>query len=593
MLNATVNTVATCVETFFGFQLSERKKQLDLLETTDNTRLKNILDDLKICYWMIDLDFILLDINKTFIEFSGAKKEMLIGRDMRDLISTEEKEQVERMFKKLCETKKSDQFELYIYGGKQKEKIPVLFHSSINTDKTGRAVSVNLLLVDISEQKKNRDALEKEKKMLQSIIFGIRDCVSIFDAHGRFMFGNSESMLIHKMNKSALLPLDSKQKIQFEQKVDGITKQFTGKIQPIFDHKGMLFAYAETLTDITSKIRLQEKEEKLLKFQRMERLNDMQMKMIGTGKKMQKVFETILRCADVDSNILVSGETGVGKELAARAIHSQSNRKENPFISVNCGALPEALVESELFGHVKGAFTGAISDRPGLFREAQNGTLFLDEIGELTKSMQIKLLRAIQDKKVRPVGSDSSCSVDIRIICATNRELYEMTQNKAFRLDLYYRIAVIPLYIPPLRERKEDLFKLVDSFIAKHQKKDRSQAKKLNNMCQQMLHRYHWPGNIRELENAVEHAIAMCEETVITPESLPPQIAYPQILQNSQTNNDAQRLKFQSNREHRQKDEIQSIVKALEKNDGNQTAAAKELGISRVTLWRKKTMYNL
>ena len=540
----------------------------------------------------MDLNFILLDINDTFIEFSGADKDRIIGRDMRTLISSEETEQMEMIFKTMCETKKSTQFELYIYSNRQKEKIPVLFHLSVNTDQSGQAVSANFLLIDIREQKAVRDELKKEKKMLQSIIFGIMDCVSIFDEKGQFMLGNPKSLLLHKDIRSSLIPLDSKDEVQLELKMDGDLRQFVGKILDIYDDKGNLFAYAETLTDITDYIRFKEKEKKLLHFQRMERLNDMRRKMIGSGKKMEMIFETILRCAEVDSSILIIGETGVGKELVARAIHSQCVRKNEPFISVNCGALPEALIESELFGHVKGAFTGAISDRAGLFKEAHGGTLFLDEIGELDKGMQVKLLRALQEKEIRSVGSDRPHSVNVRIVCATNRDLKYMTQSGDFRSDLFYRIAVIPMLIPPLRERKEDIFKLVDHFIIKHQQKDKKNLKKLSIASQQMLHKYHWPGNIRELENTVEHALAMSRESLITPESLPPQIVYPEIIK-TDSENQIITKQIDTGLNARQESEFKTITEALERNGGNQTAAAKELGISRVTLWRKKTMYNL
>lgn len=554
---------------------------------SDNRELKRILDYLKISYWLVDMQFVLIDVNETFLALTGARREKLIGRDMRTLISAEENRQLETVITRLSDDhQESVQFELYVYGRRHMEKIPVLFHLSINTDTGGRPATANVLLVDISEQKKIRDDLEKEKKMLQSILFGIRDCVTIFDHRGHFMFGNPESALLHKNRSAPMLPPGSVGPSRLELTVNDQPRQLVGEIRPIYDHSGNLFAYAETLTDVTDNIRLAERERELFHFRRQMRREALQTEMIGSGKKMQGVFETILRCAEVDANVLIMGETGVGKEVAARAIHTQSHRKEQPFVTVNCGALPESLLESELFGHLKGAFTGAISDRAGLFREAHKGTLFLDEIGEIDKAMQVKLLRVLQEREVRPVGSDRSYPVDVRIICATNRDLKAMTQQGQFRPDLYYRVAVIPLVIPPLRDRSQDIFTLVDHFIHKHQKTERRRLKTLNLSSRQMLRRYHWPGNIRELENAVEHALAMSREAEISPDCFPLQVLHPDTEATPG-------LGSRSQGESRQDRERRQVAEALEKHDGNQTAAAKSMGISRVTLWRKKTMYNL
>ena len=557
---------------------------------TENRDLKRILDYLKISYWLVDMEFVLLDVNETFVELTGAERHRLVGRDMRTLISAEERRRVQEIITTLASgQEESVQFELYVYG-RGLEKLPVLFHLSINTDAEGRPSTCNALLVDNRGQKKIRDDLEKEKMMLQSILFGIRDCVTIFDDRGRFMFGNPESRVLKSGRKTPLLPPGSEGPAKLELSVNGQPRQFVGEIRPIYDHEGRLFAYAETLTDITDNIRLAEREHELFHYRRQMRRHKLQTEMIGSGKKMQGVFETILRCAEVDSSVLIMGETGVGKEVAARAIHAQSHRREKPFISVNCGALPEALLESEMFGHVRGAFTGAISDRAGLFREANEGTLFLDEIGELDKAMQVKLLRALQEREVRPVGADRAYPVDVRIVCATNQDLPAMAQRGDFRLDLFYRVAVIPLVIPPLRERSQDIFRLVDHFIGKHRQGDGQPSKKLNLTAQQMLRRYHWPGNIRELENAVEHALAMSRGPEITPECLPVQVLYPQdaaLPDRSPTHSGALLRGDRKERERRR------IAEALDRHDGNQTAAARELGVSRVTLWRKKTMYDL
>jgi PAS domain S-box-containing protein len=561
------------------------------MPSQDNVNLKRILDDLKINYWLTDLDFILLDVNDTFLEFAGASRANLIGRDVRTLISVEETQMVEHHIGLLREGRKSVQFELYVYGPRDREKIPVLFHLSLNADGNGRPTTVNILLVDISEQKRMRDDLEKEKRMLQSILFGIRDCVSIFDQNGRYMFGSTESSTLHCGRTSPLLPLGAKGPVELELAVEGQARQFLGEIRPIYDRQGRLFAHAETLTDITDNVRLAEKERELFHFKRQKRRNELQTEMIGSGRAMEEVFETIVRCAEVDSSVLITGETGVGKEVAARAIHGQSHRNDKPFVAVNCGALPEALLESELFGHVRGAFTGAISDRAGLFREAHEGTLFLDEIGELDTGMQVKLLRVLQERKVRPVGSDRFYPVDVRIISATNRNLSARAQQGQFRLDLYYRVAVIPLAIPPLRERSQDILRLAGHFIDKHQKRDRRHLKTLDLATRQRLEQYPWPGNIRELENAIEHALAMSRESEITPACLPLHVLYPLTPASATADRVdlAATLDVQTKRRER---EHRAINAALLKHDGNLGAAAAELGISRVTLWRRRKKWS-
>ncbi|MEM9554526.1 MAG: sigma-54 dependent transcriptional regulator [Acidobacteriota bacterium] len=246
---------------------------------------------------------------------------------------------------------------------------------------------------------------------------------------------------------------------------------------------------------------------------------------IGRSAKMQEIFSLVERVARTASTVLVRGESGTGKELIARAIHSNSARAERRFLSINCGALPENLLESELFGHEKGAFTGAVRDKKGLFQEADDGTLFLDEIGEMTPPMQVKLLRALQDRKVRRVGGTREETVDVRIIAATNQDLQERIQSGELREDLYYRINVIPIHLPPLRERREDIPLLVEYFLQKFSEQMRLERRSLSIEAMRALERYEWPGNVRELENTIERALALSTGERLTTRDLPPQIA--------------------------------------------------------------------
>ena len=242
---------------------------------------------------------------------------------------------------------------------------------------------------------------------------------------------------------------------------------------------------------------------------------------IGRSQKMQEIFSLIERVAKTQSTVLVRGESGTGKELIARAIHFSGSRSERHFLSINCGALPETLLESELFGHEKGSFTGAVREKKGLFQEADEGTLFLDEISEMTPAMQVKLLRALQERKVRRVGGTHEESVDVRIIAATNRDLREAIDEGKFREDLYYRINVIPIHLPPLRQRRGDIPLLVEAFIRKYSKEMAIEPRPITVEALQVLERYEWPGNVRELENTIERALALATSDSLTTQDLP------------------------------------------------------------------------
>ncbi len=242
---------------------------------------------------------------------------------------------------------------------------------------------------------------------------------------------------------------------------------------------------------------------------------------VGQSRKMQEIFALIERVARTSSTILLEGESGTGKELIARAIHYAGPRSNQRFLSVNCGALPETLLESELFGHRRGAFTGAISDKKGLFQAANRGTLLLDEVGEMAPPMQVKLLRALQEKKIRQVGGNTEERVDTRIIAATNQDLRQMIQSGEFREDLYYRINVIPIRVPPLRDRHEDIPLLVDYFVKKYSSEMGIEPPKVSIDAMRLLENYGWPGNVRELENVIERALALTSNDILTVEDIP------------------------------------------------------------------------
>ena len=301
---------------------------------------------------------------------------------------------------------------------------------------------------------------------------------------------------------------------------------------------------------------------------------------LGKSRPMQEVFELIRRVADSPSNLLITGESGTGKELVAKAIHYNSDRRDRPFVAVNSAAIPEQLLESELFGHMRGAFTDAKADRPGLFEEAQKGTLFLDEISELPLMLQAKLLRAIQEREIRRVGSTKSIPVDVRIIAATNLNLADEVKAKHFREDLYYRLNVIEIRLPPLRDRRDDIPLLVETFLHKCAKANRKPLQGVSESSLALLIDYSWPGNVRELENIIERAVTLARGEKIMPEDLPA------TVQGSR--GDRRVLDDAAERTlPLQKVEWEYIKKILEKTGGNKYQAAQALGIDRKTLYRK------
>jgi two-component system, NtrC family, response regulator PilR len=242
--------------------------------------------------------------------------------------------------------------------------------------------------------------------------------------------------------------------------------------------------------------------------------------LLGKSRAMQKVFELITKIHSTRTNVLITGESGTGKELVARALHSEGSRAKEPFIAVNCGAIPEELMESELFGHKRGAFTGAVADHPGMFKEADGGTLFLDEIGELSPALQVKLLRVLQERKVKAVGASDEVEVDVRVIAATNRELDAEVARGAFRADLYYRLNVVEIRIPPLRHRREDIPLLADHFLRRFSA-DQGRTMSISNEAMRKLESYDFPGNVRELENMIERAVALSSSDIIGLTDLP------------------------------------------------------------------------
>jgi DNA-binding NtrC family response regulator len=305
---------------------------------------------------------------------------------------------------------------------------------------------------------------------------------------------------------------------------------------------------------------------------------------VGRSPQMLQLYKTIARVADSRSTVLIIGESGTGKELVARAIHFNSQRAPMPFVAVDCGSLAETLLESELFGHVRGAFTGAITSKKGLFEEADNGTCFLDEVGDISLSMQTKLLRVLQEHEIKRVGGRETIKIDVRIVAATNKNLEELVEEGKFREDLFYRLNVVSVQLPPLRERAEDIPLLASHFLKKYAAENNKPISRISPEATNHLTRYRWPGNVRELENVIERAMALSQHTVILPEDLPRRLRMePQ---------EADLSSFPSRISLSELEKLY-IQKVLEETGGNKKKAADILGIDRRTLYRMAARYGL
>jgi two-component system response regulator AtoC len=347
-----------------------------------------------------------------------------------------------------------------------------------------------------------------------------------------------------------------------------------------FKQEEVLFALAKA-----------EEHERLLRENRALRaaaVESQTLELLGNSPAIQRVLRLIGKVADYRTTVLIQGESGTGKELVARALHRHSSRRDKPFVAINCGAIPETLMESELFGHKRGAFTDAHTDKPGIFQEAHGGTLFLDEIGELSLPLQVKLLRVLQESVVRPLGSNKDIAVDVRVIAASVRDLAREVAEGRFREDLYYRLNVLQIVVPPLRERVDDISLLIDHFIARNNARLGTHIRGIDPRAKRLLMAYHWPGNVRELENLIERAVVLAESDVLAPEDIPERLHEPQdLLHNVLSSSDLSIKKASRSIEET------LIRRALAQTHGNRTAAARLLEISHRALLYKIKDYGL
>ena len=360
---------------------------------------------------------------------------------------------------------------------------------------------------------------------------------------------------------------------------DGRTVHVIKSATVLHDKKGRVIGAVETLTDVTESIRQQQE---INTLRRTFQLDDGYHGIIGRSEIMQNLFELIENVAQTDTPVMILGPSGSGKELVARAVHMAGARRDKPYIKVNCAALNENLLESELFGHVKGAYTGADRNRTGRFEAAHGGTIFLDEIGDMPLSIQVKLLRVLEEKTIERVGDHKPIPVDVRIITATNKNLETRVKQGGFREDLYFRINVFPLQCPSLVERREDIPLIAQSFIGRNSVKNGKKISGITPEAMDRLIHHQWPGNIRELRNAIEYAFVLCPGGAIDVNHLPPKIALPQT---------SARSVCSLNPSCMQKRE--KLIETLRQTGGNQSEAARISGVSRITIWKQIKKYEI
>jgi len=501
---------------------------------------------------------------------------------------------------------------------KDKRRIPIAVSSSPFKNAKGEIIGAIQIFRNVAEVKFLTQEVFQEKNKLQAILDSIADGVFTVDRDWKVTSFNKSAEKITGTSSEKALGKRCFEVFKSSVCQKGCPLQKTLKTgKPISGYEiEILTKGNQRLPVSVSTALLKDKEDKIIggveTFRDLSKIKQLTEELkerysfqnvVGKNPKMQEIYELIQKTSESKATVIIQGESGTGKELIARAIHYNSPRHNKPFIKVNCGALPESLLESELFGHVKGAFTDAITNRKGRFELANQGTLFLDEIGEASPGVQVKLLRVLETGEFEPVGSSKSLKVDVRIITATNQNLKQRIKEGKFREDLYYRLNVLPVFLPPLRERNDDIPLLVEHFLKKFNQKTGKRITSVSPEAIDLLLDYPWPGNVRELENAIEHSFVHCQNSTILPNHLPdepqnfpnlrdetsllpPALERGNILVPQQYPSRAVE-KILSPEKPLKQAEKEIILQALKKNKGNKIKTAKELKISRSTLWRK------
>jgi len=449
--------------------------------------------------------------------------------------------------------------------------------------------------VGLQRVKQLEQALHEENKMLETILCGIGDAVCVYDPDCKVIFqsplhekwfDNPIPYMYFKRhggNKQALKKgaTDTFMETRRDQDQNLLSLEITS--YPISNEAGEVFAGINVVRDRSLAILLEAQSRELALYKREHSRNTALTSILGESPAIKKVLQAINKISQLDTVVFIQGETGTGKELVARGIQALSRRSKQPFVTINCGALSETLLDSELFGHKKGAFTGASTEKTGLFEAADGGTIFLDEIGEMSMGTQVKLLRVLQDGEVRKLGSTVSRKVNVRVITATHRNIKKLVEEKKFREDLFYRIHVFTIHTPPLKERGEDILLLAYYFLEEFARRQNKTVHRISQEAARVLMNHPWPGNVRELQNVMERSTILCDTETLEIDDLP----YSLTPHNSLTPHTAQEPTLSS--DHETLDDVykKKILSSLKKNRWNKTLTAKDLNISRATLWRK------
>ncbi len=574
---------------------SEDRREIESALKELEERHRAIFEGIEEGYIEADLKGNTIICNDSFCKITGYTKEELIRLNYREYMTESMSEVVFNAYNKVYRTEIPEK--TFHYEIIRKDKTKKIIENSISLVKNseGNTVGFRSIVRDITDRKRIEEELELHRGRLQAIFRSVKDAIITVDTEMVVIEANQATENIcgvscgETVGKVFTDCLNQCNQACHEVLWDSLRNRTTVKgyrieckhcqkpqqtvtvtSSPLLDRDGAFIGAVLVIRDIT---RLSDLERELRERHQFRNI-------IGKSRKMQDTFGLLENLADLDTTVLITGESGTGKSLMAKALHHSASRAFRPFIVVNCSALPENLLESELFGHVKGAFTGAIKDSKGRFQAAHGGTILLDEIGDVSPRIQLKLLRVLEEKEFERVGESVSIKMDARIIACTNRNLKEKVRLGEFREDLYYRLKVVEVPLPPLRERLEDIPLLIDHFRSAF---NRSFKKSIEGFSDEVLKaflNYRWPGNVRELEHCIEHAFVLCRGPIILPDHLPEEI---------KEHSGARK----PTREKKPVEGSDEIVEALEKTDWNKAKAARILGIDRSTLYRKIKQYNL
>ena len=537
-------------------------------------------------------------INEAGARMWGIPANELVGKNYRSFLDEKTADFLYQSFNNIYKTGTPDKSIIYDSIRKDGKRRVIDDSVSLIKEKNGTITGFRTVSRDITERRLAAMKMVDHRMRLEAIFRSVKDAIITIDPELRVIEANTPTENICGINAKNIVgkvfaqypnPCNKSCCEVLRQTLEmGVTiKEYhiecnlqrrhqqivSVSSSPLLDFRGNAMGAVLVIRDVTLLKDLERELRERHQFQ----------KIIGKSKKMQDIYALLEDLANLETTVLVTGESGTGKDLIARALHYSGHRAFKPFISVNCSALAESLLESELFGHVKGAFTGAISDKPGRFQAADEGTILLDEIGDISPLIQLKLLRVLQEKEFERVGESTPRKVDVRVIACTNKNLKDKVRRGEFREDLYYRLKVMELYVPPLRERREDLPLLVDHFCTSFNLKFQKHIEGLSSEVLGKFMDYYWPGNIRELEHVMERAFILCHGKVITLKHIPLEI---------RTHERSESV-IMSSKPLREPKQVQEILDALNKTRWNKTGAAQLLGISRRTLYRKIDEYKL